>query len=151
APGNIIPAREAPEGAYVCNLELHRGDGGRYARTAGVYGIITGKTEHKIAVRMPSGKITEIDSNALVTIGIIAGGGVLEKPLLKAGNNYWKYKVRASKWPNVRGVAMNVVSHPHGGGLHQSVSRSSTVARNTPPGRKVGHIAARRTGRRDRK
>ncbi|MEM3213645.1 MAG: 50S ribosomal protein L2, partial [Metallosphaera sp.] len=63
----------------------------------------------------------------------------------------WKYKVRASKWPNVRGVAMNVVSHPHGGGLHQSVSRSSTVARNTPPGRKVGHIAARRTGRRDRK
>lgn len=46
---------------------------------------------------------------------------------------------------------MNVVSHPHGGGLHQSVSRSSTVARNTPPGRKVGHIAARRTGRRDRK
>ncbi|ABP94271.1 MULTISPECIES: 50S ribosomal protein L2 [Metallosphaera] len=149
--GNIVPAKDLPEGVYVSNVELHRGDGGRYARTAGSYAIVVGKSEGKVILRLPSGKIKEIDENALVTVGTVAGGGVLEKPLLKAGNNYWKYKVKATKWPDVRGVAMNVVSHPHGGGLHQSVSRSSTVARNTPPGRKVGHIAARRTGRRDRK
>ncbi|AWS00600.1 50S ribosomal protein L2 [Metallosphaera hakonensis] len=149
--GNIIPAKDLPEGANVCNVELHRGDGGRYARMAGSYAIIVGKSEGKVILRLPSGKIKEVDENSLVTVGMVAGGGVSEKPLLKAGNNYWKYKVKATKWPNVRGVAMNVVSHPHGGGLHQSVSRSSTVARNTPPGRKVGHIAARRTGRRERK
>jgi large subunit ribosomal protein L2 len=151
APGNILPAKDLIEGTIVCNIELHMGDGGRYARAAGTYGVVIGKSGDKTLVRLPSGKIIEIDPNALVTVGTVAGSGASEKPLLKAGNNYWKYKVKARKWPNVRGVAMNVVSHPHGGGLHQSVSRSSTVARNTPPGRKVGHIAARRTGRRERK
>ncbi|QKQ99923.1 50S ribosomal protein L2 [Metallosphaera tengchongensis] len=151
AMGNILPAKELPEGANVCNIELHRGDGGRYARSAGSYAIVIGKSEGKVLIRLPSGKIKGVDEDALVTVGVVAGGGVLEKPLLKAGNNYWKYKVKAKKWPHVRGVAMNVVSHPHGGGLHQSVSRSSTVSRNAPPGRKVGHIAARRTGRKDRK
>jgi len=150
APGNILPAKDLIEGTIVCNIELHMGDGGRYARAAGTYGVVIGKSGDKTLVRLPSGKIIEIDPNALVTVGTVAGSGASEKPLLKAGNNYWKYKVKARKWPNVRGVAMNVVSHPHGGGL-QSVSRSSTVARNTPPGRKVGHIAARRTGRRERK
>ncbi|MFW9956394.1 MAG: 50S ribosomal protein L2, partial [Candidatus Thorarchaeota archaeon] len=54
---------------------------------------------------------------------------------------------KARKWPVVRGAAMNAVSHPHGGGSHQSPGRPSTVSRHAPPGRKVGNIAARRTGR----
>ncbi|MEM4052736.1 MAG: 50S ribosomal protein L2, partial [Ignisphaera sp.] len=78
----------------------------------------------------------------------VAGGGRLEKPLLKAGNAYYKWRAKARKWPRVRGVAMNAVDHPHGGGSHQSESKPTTVSRRAPPGRKVGHIAARRTGRR---
>ncbi|MDT7875663.1 MAG: 50S ribosomal protein L2 [Sulfolobaceae archaeon] len=147
--GNIVEVGQLPEGTVVSNVEKYRGDGGRYARAAGAYAIISGKSGDKVLVKLTSEKIVEVSSTARATIGIVAGGGVTEKPLLKAGNNYWKYKVKAKKWPHVRGVAMNAVSHPHGGGLHQSVSRPSTVARNTPPGRKVGHIASRRTGRRE--
>lgn len=79
-------------------------------------------------------------------IGVIGGGGRNEKPMLKAGNVYWKFKAKRKCWPNVRGVAMNPVDHPHGGGNHQHLGKPSTISRRTPPGRKVGLIAARRTG-----
>ena len=55
---------------------------------------------------------------------------------------------KGKQYPVVRGVAMNAVSHPHGGGGHQHVGGPSTVSRGAPPGRKVGNIAAKRTGRR---
>jgi len=80
-------------------------------------------------------------------IGVVAGGGRIDKPLLKAGNAYWKYKAKRNCWPKVRGVAMNPVDHPHGGGNHQHVGHPTTVSRMAPPGQKVGLIAARRTGR----
>ena len=147
--GNVVVVSEVPEGTVVSNVEKTRGDGGKFARSAGSYAIVVGKAGNKVLIRLPSGKIAQVNGDALAIVGTVAGGGVVEKPLLKAGNAYWKWKKKAHKWPHVRGVAMNVVSHPHGGGMHQSVSRPSTVARNTPPGRKVGHIAARRTGRKE--
>mgnify|MGYP001770634753 FL=1 len=147
--GNIVVVSEVPEGTIVSNVEKTRGDGGKFARSAGSYAVVVGKAGNKVLIRLPSGKIAQVNSDALAIVGTVAGGGVIEKPLLKAGNAYWKWKKKAHKWPHVRGVAMNAVSHPHGGGMHQSVSRPSTVARNTPPGRKVGHIAARRTGRKE--
>ena len=147
--GNVVVVSEVPEGTVVSNVEKTRGDGGKFARSAGSYAIVVGKAGNKVLIRLPSGKIAQVNGDALAIVGAVAGGGVVEKPLLKAGNAYWKWKKKAHKWPHVRGVAMNVVSHPHGGGMHQSVSRPSTVARNTPPGRKVGHIAARRTGRKE--
>jgi len=146
--GNIVLLKNVPDGTNVCNVEITRGDGGKLARSSGTYATVIGKTADKVIIRLTSGKVKEVSSLGRATIGIVAGGGRTEKPLLKAGANYHKYKVKATKWPTVRGVAMNVVSHPHGGGLHQSVSRSSTVSKNAPPGRKVGHIAARRSGRR---
>jgi len=81
-------------------------------------------------------------------IGQVAGGGRTEKPLLKAGNAYHKYKAKRNCWPVVRGVAMNPVEHPHGGGNHQHIGHASTVRRDKSAGAKVGQIAARRTGRR---
>ena len=147
--GNIVVVSEVPEGTIVSNVEKVRGDGGKFARSAGSYAVIVGRAGNKVLVRLPSGKVAQVNGDALAIVGTVAGGGVIEKPLLKAGNAYWKWKKKAHKWPKVRGVAMNAVSHPHGGGSHQSVSRPSTVARNTPPGRKVGHIASRRTGRKE--
>jgi len=146
--GNIVVISEVPEGTLVSNVEKTRGDGGKFARAAGSYAVVVGRAGNKVLIRLPSGKIVQVNGDALAIVGTVAGGGVTEKPLLKAGNAYWKWKKKAHKWPHVRGVAMNAVSHPHGGGSHQSVSRSSTVSRRAPPGRKVGHIAARRTGRR---
>jgi large subunit ribosomal protein L2 len=146
ANGNILPLGAIPEGTQVANIEKNPGDGGRYARSSGAYAIILGKAGDKVKIQLPSGKVLEVSSRARATIGVIAGGGRLEKPLLKAGASYYKWKAKSYWWPRVRGLAMNPVTHPHGGGRH--VGRPTTVARTTPPGRKVGHIAARRTGRR---
>ncbi len=148
--GNILPLGKIPEGTQVFNIEIRPGDGGKLARAPGSYAIIVGRTGNKTIVQLPSGKVKELPNDARATIGIPAGGGRLEKPLLKAGNSYHKWKVKAHKWPRVRGVAMNAVSHPHGGGSHQSPSFPTTVAREAPPGQKVGHIAARQTGRKKR-
>jgi len=149
-PGNIVPLSQVPEGTAVYNIELIPGDGGKLARQAGSYALVVGKMGDKVRVKLPSGKEKDIPAASRATIGIPAGAGRVEKPLVKAGNAYYKWKVKARKWPRVRGVAMNAASHPFGGGSHQRKSHPSTVARETPPGRKVGHIAARRTGRRKR-
>jgi large subunit ribosomal protein L8e len=81
------------------------------------------------------------------TVGLIAGGGRIDKPIMKAGRAYWKFKSKRNSWPHVRGVAMNPVDHPHGGGNHQHIGHPATVRRDTSAGAKVGLIAARRTGR----
>lgn len=143
--GNILPVGLIPEGTQIANVEKTPGDGGRYARSSGAYAIILGKSGDRVKIQLPSGKVVEVLSNARAIVGVIAGGGRLEKPLLKAGAAFYKWKAKSCWWPRVRGLAMNPVSHPHGGGRH--VGRPTTVARTTPPGRKVGHIAARRTGR----
>jgi len=148
--GNILPVGKIPEGAQICNVEIRPGDGGKLARAPGAYAIVLGRSGNKTIIQLPSGKIREVPNEARAMVGVVAGGGRLEKPLLKAGAAYHKWKVKAHKWPRVRGVAMNAVSHPHGGGSHQSPSFPTTVSRNAPPGQKVGHIAARTTGRRKR-
>ncbi len=145
--GNILPLYAVPEGTQVFNIEIRPGDGGKLARAGGAYALVIGKSENKVIIQLPSGKLKHINAKARAMIGIAAGAGRDEKPLLKAGNSYYKWKAKVHKWPVVRGVAMNVVNHPHGGGNHQSPGYPTTVARNAPPGQKVGHIAARCTGR----
>ncbi|MEN2999582.1 MAG: 50S ribosomal protein L2 [Acidilobaceae archaeon] len=145
--GNIAPLGSIPEGSMIFNLELRPGDGGRIARQAGSYAMLIGKSGEKVMVQLPSGEQKELSANCRATIGVPAGAGRIEKPLVKAGNAYHKWKVKARKWPRSRGVAMIVASHPFGGGRHKRKSKPSTVSRHAPPGRKVGHISARRTGR----
>jgi len=98
-------------------------------------------------IKLPSGSKKIVPSNCRAMVGQVAGGGRTEKPMLKAGNAYHKFRVKRNCWPKVRGVAMNPVEHPHGGGNHQHIGHASTVRRDAPPGQKVGLIAARRTGR----
>jgi large subunit ribosomal protein L8e len=83
----------------------------------------------------------------LCQVGIIAGGGRVEKPMLKAGRTHHKYAAKGNKWPKITATAMNAVDHPFGGGNHQHLGRAGTVSRYASPGRKAGLIAARRTGR----
>merc|ERR1739842_196498 len=128
--GNVMPVGFMPEGTIICNLEEKTGDRGKRAR-----------------VKLPSGAKKVIPSANRAMIGIVAGGGRIDKPMLKAGRAYHKYKAKRNSWPKVRGVAMNPVEHPHGGGNHQHIGKASTVKRGTSAGRKVGLIAARRTGR----
>merc|ERR1712124_132394 len=97
-------------------------------------------------VKLPSGTRKRVSAASRAVIGIVAGGGRTDKPVLKAGNNYHKFKVKRNCWPKVRGCAMNPVEHPHGGGNHQHVGHPTTTPRCAVPGQKVGLIAARRTG-----
>jgi len=147
--GNVLPLGSMPEGTIVSNVEEFPGDRGRLARASGDYvTIISHNPENNTTrLRLPSGAKKIVQSGARAQVGIIAGGGRVDKPVLKAGRAYHKYKAKRNCWPVVRGVAMNPVEHPHGGGNHQHVGHATTVARNSPPGKKVGLIAARRTGR----
>jgi len=147
--GNVMPIGNLPEGTIICNLEEKCGDRGRIARASGNYAqvIAHNPDTKKTRVKLPSGSKKVLSSNNRAMIGIVAGGGRIDKPMLKAGRAYHKYRVKRNCWPKVRGVAMNPVEHPHGGGNHQHIGMASTVRRDTSAGRKVGLIAARRTGR----
>uniref|UniRef100_A0A803LQE9 Large ribosomal subunit protein uL2 C-terminal domain-containing protein n=1 Tax=Chenopodium quinoa TaxID=63459 RepID=A0A803LQE9_CHEQI len=136
-------------GAVVCNVEHHVVDRGVLARASGDYAIVISHNPDNDTsrIKLPSGSKKIVPSGCRALIGQVAGGGRSEKPLLKAGNAYHKYRVKRNCWPKVRGVAMNPVEHPHGGGNHQHIGHASTVRRDAPPGQKVGLIAARRTGR----
>jgi len=147
--GNVLPLNAMPEGTIVSNVEGQSGDRGIFARASGNYATIIGHSDdgNKTRLKLPSGAKKVVSSNSRAMVGIVAGGGRIDKPILKAGRAYHKYKAKRNEWPKVRGVCMNPVDHPHGGGNHQHIGHPSTVSRNAPPGQKVGLIAARRTGR----
>ncbi|QSG08528.1 50S ribosomal protein L2 [Halapricum desulfuricans] len=147
APGNTLPLAEIPEGVPVCNIEANQGDGGKFARASGVNGRLVSHDRSVAVVQLPSGEFKRLDPQCRATIGVVAGGGRTEKPLVKAGKKHHKAKARGMVWPRVRGVAMNAVDHPFGGGGRQHPGKPKSISRNAPPGRKVGDISSRRTGR----
>ncbi|OIB59165.1 50S ribosomal protein L2 [Natrialba sp. SSL1] len=145
--GNTLPLAEIPEGVPVCNVEANPGDGGKFARSSGVNADLITHDRNAAVIQLPSGEVKRLDPQCRATIGVVAGGGRTEKPMVKAGNKYHKMKARGTKWPRVRGVAMNAVDHPFGGGGRQHPGKPKSVSRDAPPGRKVGDISSRRTGR----
>lgn len=149
AVGNVLPVGSMPEGTVMCQLEEKNGDRGKIARASGNYATVVSHNvdAKRTKVKLPSGNKKTISSSNRGMIGIIAGGGRVDKPILKAGRAYHKYKAKRHSWPKVRGVCMNPVDHPFGGGNHQHIGKPSTIARTTSAGRKCGLIAARRTGR----
>jgi large subunit ribosomal protein L8e len=148
AVGNVLPLHSMPEGTVVSMLEEKATDRGRLARAGGTCCTVVGHSDDgkKSRVRLPSGSRKTLPSTCRAIVGIVAGGGRMDKPVLKAGNNFHKFRVKRNSWPKVRGCAMNPVEHPHGGGNHQHVGHPTTSARANVPGQKVGLIAAKRTG-----
>jgi large subunit ribosomal protein L2 len=146
-PGNTLPLAEIPEGVPVCNVEANPGDGGKFARASGVNATLLAHDRNVAVVQLPSDEMKRLDPQCRATIGVVAGGGRTEKPMVKAGSKYHKMRARGTKWPRVRGVAMNAVDHPFGGGGRQHPGKPKSISRNAPPGRKVGDISSRRTGR----
>jgi large subunit ribosomal protein L8e len=146
--GNILPVNQMPEGTIVSNCEGKQGDRGAYARASGTSAIIIGHSDDlkKTRVRLPSGTRKTIVGTCRAMVGVVAGGQRTDKPLLKANRSWYKHKGKRNNWPRVRGVAMNPVEHPHGGGNQQHIGHPSTMRRDTSRGKKVGLIAARRTG-----
>jgi large subunit ribosomal protein L2 len=146
--GSVLPLYRIPDGAYIFNLERNPGDGGSLVKAAGSYANIVSKEGKIVYVKLPSKATIVLSNECRAQLGVIAGGGRLEKPMLKAGANYYKLrKARNRLWPIVRGVHQAAYDHPHGGKQHHA-GKPTTVARGSPPGSKVGHLAARQTGRR---
>jgi large subunit ribosomal protein L2 len=147
-PGNTLPLAEIPEGVPICNVEAQPGDGGKFARSSGVNADLVTHDRDAAVVKLPSGQVRRLDPDCRATIGVVAGGGRTEKPFVKAGKKHHKVSTRGTVWPRVRGVAMNAVDHPFGGGGRQHPGKPKSISGNAPPGRKVGDISSRRTGRR---
>jgi large subunit ribosomal protein L8e len=95
AVGNVMPVGEMPEGTVVCNLEHVAGNGGTIARASGDYCTIMTQDPDAgvVRIKLPSGARKTISNRCRAMVGIIAGGGRIDKPLLKAGNSFHKYKV----------------------------------------------------------
>jgi len=145
-PGNIVMVGRIPEGTDVYMIEVRPGDGGKLVRAAGSFAKILSKDERYVYVQLPSREIKPLDPRCRAIIGRIAGGGRLEKPIVKAGKKYHIMRARNRRWPYVAASVRNAVDHPFGGGKERRPNKPRTVSRNAPPGKKVGSFGARRTG-----
>jgi len=110
-PGNCLPLKNIPLGTLIHNVELKPGKGGQIARSAGSSVQLVAKEGEYASVKMPSGEIRKINIECLATIGQVGNLDHENISIGKAGRNRWK-GVR----PQSRGVVMNPVDHPHGGG-----------------------------------
>ena len=144
---NILSLESIPDGTLICNIEKNFGDGGKLIKSAGSSALVFAHGSEGVTIKFPSGKFLTINAKCRAMIGVIAGAGRKEKPFLKAGNRAKYMQAHGRLYPTVRGIAQAAVFHPHGGGRHQHIGRQSSVGRNTPPGRKVGIISPRKTGR----
>lgn len=144
--GNSLALKDIPEGTYIYNIEKQYGDGGKFVRASGNFARVSQKTSKGISVILPSKKIKLFNQECRATVGVIAGGGRIEKPLMKAGNKFKFMKAHHKQYPKVCGISMNAVDHPFGGKCSHVKGRPMHVSRHAPPGRKVGKIAPRRTG-----
>ena len=145
--GNIMPLKNIPEGISIYNIESFPGDGGKFVRASGGSAKIITKMQKRIVVELPSAKRKLFLPECRATIGVIAGSGRKEKPFLKAGTRYYAMKARNKLWPQVSGTSMNSVDHPFGGSSSSVKGGPTQSSRNAPPGRKVGKIAPKNTGK----
>lgn len=124
--GNCLPVSRLPEGTIVCNIEELPGDRGALARTSGNYATVIGHDvdNNTTRLRLPSGAKKTVKGDARATVGIVAGGGRPDKPLLKAGRAFHKFKAKRNSWPKTRGVAMSKYygSLPRPGLIHPTPS-----------------------------
>jgi len=145
--GNVKTLGSCTEGCPVFNIERLPGDGGSLVRASGMYGLILTKDKNSVFVKMPSGRIIALQHLCRATIGCSGAGGRKDKPFVKAGKRYFAMKGKHKKYPYPRGIAMNALNHPFGGANHHP-GKSKSTSRHAAPGRKVGDIASKRTGRR---
>ncbi len=148
--GTILPLKDIPEGTDIFSIEAIPGDGGKFVRGSGTSAKLISKTDKAITVLLPSKKQRLFHPECRAMIGIVAGGGRPEKPLLKAGKKHHISKSKNKYYPIVSGSAMNAVAHPFGNKRSLRKSKARPAPKNAPPGRKVGMIRPRRSGRRNK-
>jgi len=110
-PGNTMPMRSMPVGTIIHNVEMKPGKGGQIARSAGTYAQLVGRDQGYALLRLSSGELRMVRSECRATIGAVSNPDQQNIVIGKAGRSRW-----LGRRPSVRGVAMNPIDHPHGGG-----------------------------------
>lgn len=140
--GNCMPLQDIPNGTSIHNVEINPGGGAKIARSAGTSVQISGVTENYSIIKMTSGEIRKIDSRSRATIGVLSNPNQKNIKIGKAGRNRW-----LGKRPHVRGVVMNPVDHPHGGGEGKSAGGRHPVS---PWGQSAKGLKTRNNKRTDK-
>ena len=122
--GNCLPLSEIPVGIDIHNVEINPGGGGKIARSAGTSVSISGTDGNYSIIKMTSGEVRKIDSRSLATIGVLSNPDQKNIKIGKAGRSRW-----LGRRPHTRGVVMNPVDHPHGGGEGKSAGGRHPVSR----------------------
>ena len=141
-PGNAMPLSSVPLGTWVYNVELKPGRGGQMVRSAGTYAQVMAKEGKYVLLRLPSGELRQVFHACGATIGQVGNLQHENIKLGKAGRSRW-----LGRRPKVRGVAMNPVDHPHGGGEGRTSGGRHPV---TPWGKPTKGAKTRRNTRSDR-
>ena len=141
--GNVLPLGSVPEGTVVSNVEEKIGDRGALGRTSGNYVTVIGHNpdEGKTRIKLPSGAKKVVKSSVRGMIGIVAGGGRTDKPLMKASRAKHKFAVKRNSWPKTRGVAMNPVDHVRP--LHPTLTECFADASSSPTEEVITSISER--------
>ena len=122
--GNCLPLKDIPAGINIHNVELQPGAGGKVARSAGTSVTISGIDGNYSLIKMTSGEVRKIDSRSMATIGVLSNPDQKNISIGKAGRSRW-----LGRRPHTRGVVMNPVDHPHGGGEGKSAGGRHPVSR----------------------
>ncbi len=141
-PGNAMPLASIPVGSIVHNVEMKPGKGGQIARSAGTYVQLVGRDAGHALLRLVSGEVRMVRAECMASIGAVSNPDQANIKLGKAGRRRW-----LGKRPSVRGVAMNPVDHPHGGGEGRTSGGRHPV---TPWGRPTKGAKTRRNKKTDR-
>ena len=121
--GNCLPLQDIPVGIDIHNVELQPGAGGKIARSAGTSVTISGIDGNYSLIKMTSGEVRKIDSRSMATIGVLSNPDKKNIKIGKAGRSRW-----LGRRPHTRGVVMNPVDHPHGGGEGKSAGGRHPVS-----------------------
>jgi large subunit ribosomal protein L2 len=146
--GNVVRLQDIPSGIPVFNIESRPGDGGKFCRTSGTFAKIVDKTESTVTIQLPSKKRKVFSNQCRASIGVIAGAGRPEKPFLKAGKKFHQMKAKNKLYPRSSASAMNAIDHPYGNKRTSRKAHQKPVNRFAPPGRKVGKLWPKQTGKR---
>ena len=145
--GNAYMIKNIPQGTAIFNIELTPGDSGTLVKSAGSFAIIVSHLKKTTKILLPSKKEKLLNSKCRAFIGRVGGSGRHEKPFLKAGLKSKEMKKKNKLYPRVSGVAMNAVDHPFGGSRSMRKGKPTIAPKNAPPGRKVGMVRPKHTGR----
>ena len=140
--GNCMPLSDIPPGTQVHNVELNRGAGGKLARSAGASVTLSGIDDEYAIIKLSSGETRKVRKDCKATIGTVSNPDQKNIKIGKAGRNRWK-----GKRPLTRGVAMNPVDHPHGGGEGKTAGGRNPVS---PWGQSAKGLKTRRPQRSDK-